>query len=210
MPYVFLLNRLVVVQYEDFEGERKTFVWEPLVPDGTAEAPYYSQPLEKYGEFLGNKVFSKRFNSVEQGLSQCGLRPEDVDFASYDHLHVQDPRWLMGTTEPVMGESAPRPELLPNAVFISQRLEVDTFRSPHPMQWAWYVEGGLDKAQARPPRGDRGRRGARRGHRDPAHARPHRRQPVALRQHARAASGCPRRTAWRSTTGSPSCRRSPA
>ena len=55
---------------------QKTFVWEPLVPDGTAEAPYYSQAIEKYGDFLANKVFSKRFNSVEQGWrsAACGPR----------------------------------------------------------------------------------------------------------------------------------------
>ena len=147
VPYVFLLNRLVVVQYEDFEGELKTFVWEPLVPEGTAEAPYYSQTIEKVGEFLAYKVFAKQWNSVPEALAKCGLAPEDVDYASYDHLHVQDPRWLMGTTKPVMGESQARPSMLPNAKFISQRLEVDTFRSLHPMQWAWYVEGGLDDAE---------------------------------------------------------------
>ena len=147
VPYVFILNRLVVVQYRDFEGALRTLVWEPLVPEGTAEAPYYAQALAKYGEFLGNKVFSKRFNTVPEALTSCGLRPEDVDYGSYDHLHVQDPRWLMGTTEPVMGEAASREPMLPNTTFISQRLEVDTFRSPHPMQWAWYVEGGLDKAK---------------------------------------------------------------
>jgi len=146
VPYVYLLNRLVLVQYEDFAGELKTFVWEPLVPDGTAEAPYYAQAIQRYGQFLARRVLSRTWNSVEDALRRHGLRPEHVDFASYDHLHVQDPRWLMGTTEPVMGEGQPRPELLPNAKFISQRVEVDTFRSPHPMQWAWYVEGGLDKA----------------------------------------------------------------
>ncbi|MFN2467293.1 MAG: hypothetical protein ABR521_04070, partial [Gaiellaceae bacterium] len=31
-PYVSLLNRLVVVQFEDFAGELKTLVWEPTVP----------------------------------------------------------------------------------------------------------------------------------------------------------------------------------
>ena len=63
---------------------------------------------------------------------------------SFDHLHVQDMRILMGTTQPVEGELEPRAPFFPNAKFVCQRKEVDTFRSPHPMQWAWYVPGGMD------------------------------------------------------------------
>ena len=50
----------------------------------------------------------------------------------------------MGTTRPVQGEPEPRKPFFPNAKFLFQRKEVDTFRSPHPMQWAWYVPGGMD------------------------------------------------------------------
>ena len=32
--------------------------------------------------------------------------PEDVDFVSFDHLHVQDLRFVLGTTEPIDGEPA--------------------------------------------------------------------------------------------------------
>ena len=54
----------------------------------------------------------------------------------------------MGTTEPVMGEpSAREPSCCRTRSSSRSALEVDTFRSPHPMQWAWYVEGGLDKAR---------------------------------------------------------------
>jgi hypothetical protein len=53
-------------------------------------------------------------------------------------------RLLMGTTMPVEDELEPRPPFFPEARFLCQRKEVDTFRSPHPMQWAWYVPGGMD------------------------------------------------------------------
>ena len=39
-PYINILNRLVVVRFDDFEGESKTLVWEPTVPEGSIEAPY--------------------------------------------------------------------------------------------------------------------------------------------------------------------------
>jgi hypothetical protein len=143
-PFVNILNRLVVVQFHDFEGELKTLAWEPTVPEGSAEAPFYAQLIEQYGEWLSENVFSKEFHTVGEALSICGLTPEDVDYVSFDHLHVQDMRILMGTSQPVEGEPAPREPFFPNAKFLCQRKEVDTLRSPHPMQWAWYVPGGMD------------------------------------------------------------------
>ncbi|MFL5825044.1 MAG: hypothetical protein ACJ76V_00825 [Thermoleophilaceae bacterium] len=144
-PYVNIRNRLVVVQFDDFDGQRRTLVWEPTVPEGSVEAPFYAQLLERYGEFLSEKVFAKYFNTVGEALAQCGLTPDEVDYVSFDHLHVQDMRILMGTTEPVDGEPEPRSPVFPNAKFVCQRKEVDTLHSTHPMQWAWYVPHGMDK-----------------------------------------------------------------
>jgi len=142
-PFVNIRNRLVIVQFEDFEGELKTLAWEPTVPEGPAEAPFYSQLLERYGEFLSYKVFAKFYNSVDEALALCGITREDVDYVSFDHLHVQDPRIYMGTTQAIDGEREPREPFFPNAKFVFQRKEVDTFRSLHPTQWAWYVKDGM-------------------------------------------------------------------
>jgi hypothetical protein len=131
-PYVNIINRLQVVQFEDFDGELKTLAYEPTVPEGPAEAPYYAQQIEKLGEFLSYKVLATIWNHPDEALAKVGLRPEDVDYVSFDHLHVQDLRFVLGTTEPIAGEAAPRPPLFPNAKLIT-----------HPMQWAWYVEDGV-------------------------------------------------------------------
>jgi hypothetical protein len=143
-PFINILNRMVVVRFRDFEGEPKTLVWEPTVPEGSAEAPFYAQLIERYGEWLSNNVLATEYNTVEQALAKCGVGPGDVDYVTFDHLHVQDLRILMGTTRPVEGEPEPRKPFFPNAKFLFQRKEVDTLRSPHPMQWAWYVPGGMD------------------------------------------------------------------
>lgn len=143
-PYINIINRLVVVQFEDFDGEPRTLAWEPTVPEGPAEAPFYAQTIERYGEFLSYKLFAEIYNSVEEALAQVGLTPAEIDFVSFDHLHVQDLRLTMGTSMPVDGESVPREPLFPNAKFLCQRKEVDTFHSLHPMQWAWYVAEGMD------------------------------------------------------------------
>jgi hypothetical protein len=143
-PYINIVNRLVIVQFEDFEGNLKTLAWEPTIAEGAAEAPFYDQLLKRYGEFLSYKVFATFYNTVAEAVAKCGITPADVDYVSFDHLHVQDLRLIMGTTRPVQGESEPREPFFPNAKFLFQRKEVDTFRSPHPTQWAWYVPGGMD------------------------------------------------------------------
>ena len=143
-PFINIVNRLVIVQFEDFEGNLKTLAWEPTIAEGAAEAPFYDQLLKRYGEFLSYKVFAKFYNTVEEAIAKCGITPADVDYVSFDHLHVQDLRLTMGTTRPVQGEPEPRKPFFPNAKFLFQRKEVDTFRSIHPMQWAWYVPGGMD------------------------------------------------------------------
>ena len=143
-PYVSILNRLVVIRFRDFDGGLKTLVWEPTVPEGSAAAPFYSQLVERYGDWLSENLLSKEFNTVEGALGMCGLTPSDVDYVAFDHLHVQDMRILMGTSQPVGGDREPRTPLFPNARFLCQRKEVDTLVDPHPMQWAWYVPGGMD------------------------------------------------------------------
>jgi hypothetical protein len=135
-PFVNIRNRMLIVQFRDFEGALRTLVWEPTVPEGSAEAPFYAQLIDRYGEWLSDNVLSTEHNTVGGALAQAGLSPADVDFVAFDHLHVQDLRILMGTDE--------HEPFFPKAKFLHQRREVDTFRSPHPMQWAWYVPGGMD------------------------------------------------------------------
>jgi hypothetical protein len=54
---------------------------------------------------------------------------------------------MLGTDEGANGASAPFRSPFPRAGFINQRVEVDTFRDPHPMQWAWYVPDGMKGAR---------------------------------------------------------------
>ncbi|TMM07160.1 MAG: hypothetical protein E6G00_13970, partial [Actinobacteria bacterium] len=133
-PYISIVNRLVVVQFEDFAGELRTLAWEPTVPEGSQEAPFYGQMLQRYGQ-VGEKLFASYYNTVQEALALCGLAPDDVDYIAFDHLHVQDVRILMGTDG--------KPGFFPGAKHLAQRLEVDTLRSTHPMQWAWYVPDGI-------------------------------------------------------------------
>lgn len=41
IPLITMINRMVVVQYEDWNGTARTLVFEPTMPEGSAEAPFY-------------------------------------------------------------------------------------------------------------------------------------------------------------------------
>ncbi|MBV9214166.1 MAG: hypothetical protein JOZ25_11040 [Actinobacteria bacterium] len=133
-PYLSMTNRMVVVQYEDFEGAVRTLIWEPTEPEGSAEAPFYAQMTERSERSRVAKALERftyqQYTTPEQALETAGIRAEDVDFISFDHLHVQDPRLILPH--------------FPNAKLIVHEKEVGTLDSMHPMQWYWYVEGGLD------------------------------------------------------------------
>src|SRR5437660_7579613 len=99
-PFINIINRLVIVQFEDFEGRLRTLAWEPTIAEGAAEAPFYEQLLKRYGNFLSYRVFATFYNTVGEAVARCGIAPADVDFVSFDHLHVQDLRLIMGTRSP--------------------------------------------------------------------------------------------------------------
>ncbi|WP_405512610.1 hypothetical protein [Streptomyces canus] len=147
-PFVSIVNRMLVVQFDGFDGEPKTLVWEPTVAAGTAQAPFYAQLKRLAGDFLTEHVFARYYQDPNTVLPSCGLRPEDVDYVSFDHLHVQDVRMIMGSTSTIPGERAPREALFPRARLLVHRRELGTFESVHPMQWAWYVDGGMDGVPA--------------------------------------------------------------
>ncbi|SEH12591.1 hypothetical protein [Thermoleophilum album] len=133
-PYISIKNRMVVVRYHDFEGRQRILVWEPSEPEGSAEAPFYTQMIEKTQSsrlyrFLEHFTY-KQYTTPLEALRTAGVAPEDVDYISFDHLHVQDPRLILPH--------------FPNAKLLVQWREVATLQSMHPMQWYWYVEGGLD------------------------------------------------------------------
>jgi hypothetical protein len=144
-PYINIINRLQVIQFEDFEGRLRTLAYEPTVTAGPQEAPFYEQMMGRVQipDWIAYNVVSKIWHEPDAALRTLGLAPEDVDYLSFDHLHVQDLRFVLGTTEPMPGETRPREALFPNAKLITQRREWDTFASIHPMQWAWYVRDGI-------------------------------------------------------------------
>jgi hypothetical protein len=148
-PMISIINRMLVVQYDDFLGSRRTLVFEPTVPAGSAKAPFYHNLVTLSDRILGaakvlGALLVKYYNEPGDVLGVLGLEPADIDYATFDHLHVQDPRMILGTASPIPGETAPRKPLFGSAKLITHRRELATLESLHPMQWAWYVERGLE------------------------------------------------------------------
>ncbi|HUH01522.1 MAG TPA: hypothetical protein VML75_05970 [Kofleriaceae bacterium] len=141
-PFVMMRNRMQLVQVEH-RGELINLLVNPSDPERSLEAPFFATQLERYGEFVSRRVMSKRHGSVEQALRSVGVRPEDIHFITFDHLHVQDLRGWLGTSEPEPGFEHPTPAFLPNARLLAQAAELATFATLHPLQRFWYVADGL-------------------------------------------------------------------
>ncbi|HEU5035036.1 MAG TPA: hypothetical protein VFT62_09810 [Mycobacteriales bacterium] len=147
LPLISMINRMIVVQYDDWSGTPRTLVFEPTVPDGSAEAPFYRNLQKVMSKVPASRLFErvvlKYYNEPADVLAKLGLTGEDIDFCTFDHLHVQDPRMILGSTEVIEGEAAPRSPLFGRARMLVHSRELATLQSLHPMQWAWYVEDGL-------------------------------------------------------------------
>ena len=147
LPLISMINRMVVVQYDDWNGVARTLAFEPTVPAGSAEAPFYRNLQKLMARVPGarrlEKVLVQYYNEPADVLAELGLTADDIDFCTFDHLHVQDPRMILGSTETIDGETEPRRPLFGDAKLLVHSREVATLQSLHPMQWAWYVDGGL-------------------------------------------------------------------
>ena len=138
-PFLWFTNRMYIVQWK-VDGRTWTLLNEPSETDLGSETPFYSSLMQKYGEYLTHNVLSKLHGTVESHLEEVGLKPEDIDFITYDHLHTQDIRRWVGTTKPQpdISPNEPVTPYFPNAKLIVQQKEWDILPHLHPMQRVWY------------------------------------------------------------------------
>ena len=141
-PFVMMRNRVQLVQVR-VGGELINVLVNPSDPERSLKAPFFARQIERYGELVAKRVMSTLHGTVAQALHAWGVDPADIHYLTFDHLHVQDLRGLLGTIVPEPGASAPTRALLPNARLLAQRSELATLEQPHPLQRYWYVDGGL-------------------------------------------------------------------
>jgi glyoxylase-like metal-dependent hydrolase (beta-lactamase superfamily II) len=136
--FVWMTNRCFVVQWRE-DGRTKTLVAEPSDYDLGIDTPYLRHAIDRLpmSEERALKLLFVRHPRVTEHLAALGIRPEDVDYLVFDHLHTQDVRRLVGTTtpQPDLGHpDSPVPAMFPNARLIVQRVELDHVRDAHPFQ----------------------------------------------------------------------------
>lgn len=138
-PLLHILNRLFVVQFKTARGDVKTLLFSPSDVEGNKETPFFKRLKDKarlLGK-VGERLLAPVYNSVEGCLERVGLRPEDVDYISYDHLHTQElRRWL--------GGHAGQPAVFPNAKLLVMKDEWESVFGLLPFQAQWYCPGGCD------------------------------------------------------------------
>jgi hypothetical protein len=135
-PYIMMTNRMLVVQFEDWGGQRRTLLFNPSSYERGQKAPFFEKLKKRYGNALTERVLAKRHSDVPEHLARLGLGPDDVDYIAYDHLHVQDVRGWLGSHD----EAA----LFGRAKLLVMPREWETASEPHPTQAPWYVPGGVD------------------------------------------------------------------
>lgn len=99
---------MFVIQFEGFDGQLEILIWEPTVAAGSAEAPFYRTLRQFSQRFGAEKLLVKYYNDPDTVLPRPRLHNADVDYISFDHLHVQNVRMIMGSTEIIDSETAPR------------------------------------------------------------------------------------------------------
>lgn len=131
---VHLLTRMVVMQFDDFEGRRRTLLFTPADFEAGAETPFFKRLGEQTPKFLHTTI-APIYRTVQMALAECGLKPEQIDYITFDHLHTQDVRRWLGTGSD--------PGVLPNAKLLLHRQELDCVRGLLPVQADWYCPNGL-------------------------------------------------------------------
>jgi glyoxylase-like metal-dependent hydrolase (beta-lactamase superfamily II) len=140
-PFVHLCNRLFVIQFDSSEG-LKTLLVSPSDWENQRETPFFAQLDAMAGRLSGvmEKLVVKATSTVLDCLASIGLRPEDVDYLTYDHLHTQNvTRWLGGA-----GHRA----IFPNAKLLVMREEWESTQALIPWQNQWYCPGGIASVPA--------------------------------------------------------------
>ncbi len=138
-PYVWFVNRLFVVQWKEADGTLRTMLAEPSDYELAIETPFFRRVYDdtaRKSKALADRL-SINHPTVSQHLETLGLRPEDIDYLSFDHLHTQDIRRIVGTTVPApdLGYAdAPISAAFPNAKLIVHRDELRHAKDVHPFQ----------------------------------------------------------------------------
>lgn len=155
VPFVRISNRMMVVQFVDStsstngdHGPVRTLLVEPTEYDLSARTPFFAALDRRVPAGVRTRILDTG-PTVQEHLVSLGIARESVDYLTFDHLHTQDLRLWLGTTEPqddlaALGKARPGEPVdpyFPNAKLLVMREEWEQLEALHPMQRLWYQPG---------------------------------------------------------------------
>jgi glyoxylase-like metal-dependent hydrolase (beta-lactamase superfamily II) len=137
VPFLHITNRVFIVQFRTTTGV-KTLLVSPSDVEANRATPFFRYLEQGFGPLSGviGGIMAPRLGTVEAYVESAGLRPEDIDYITYDHMHTQDVRRWLGTG----GE----PGYFPNAKLLIMRQEWDSTSALTPPQAKWYCPNGIE------------------------------------------------------------------
>lgn len=136
VPYVVMTNRCNLIQFATSAGP-KTLLFNPTDAARSAKTPFFADLTHRLGPTVASRVEARlRRPTVVESLFHLGVRPEDVDYLAFDHLHTQDLRGLLGTRT--------IPAAFPNARLLIQRAELSILSVLHPFQRPWFIPDAIE------------------------------------------------------------------
>lgn len=133
-PYVHIFARLFIVQFETSDG-LKTLLSTPVDIDGSRETPFFRRLADSLPvKGTTQKLVAPISGTVEDHLQALGIRPDQVDYITYDHLHTQDIRRWLGTGD--------TPGYFPRAKLLVREQELASARALTAPQRDWYPPDG--------------------------------------------------------------------
>jgi hypothetical protein len=136
-PYLYITNRLIVMQFATQTGT-KTFLFSPSDVRANAKTPCFQRfpKLMRALKKVIQPLLFPRHNTVEEALESIGIKPEQVDFISYDQLYTQDLRKWLGSYQ--------QPAYFPNAKLLVMHQEWEAAKDLLPLQNDLYCPDGLE------------------------------------------------------------------
>jgi hypothetical protein len=127
-PYLMMTNRMQIVTFVE-DGALRRMLVNPSDHERTEATPFFARLAARAPGFL-NRVIAHRHGTVPMRLKEAGLRGDQIDYITYDHLHTQDLRRVML-------------EWCPKAKLLAMEEELAIYERLHPLQRDWYIADAL-------------------------------------------------------------------
>ena len=127
-PYLMMTNRMQLVTFVE-DGATRRMLVNPSDHERNEATPFFARLAARAPGVL-NRVIATRHATVPECLREAGVRGDQIDYVTYDHLHTQDLRRVLN-------------EWCPRARLLAMEAELAIFERLHPSQRDWYIADAL-------------------------------------------------------------------